>query len=122
MVRVEHDPLERLLTEPLGLEAGVTVNRTLPVPWRGEVDLHGGARQAVEEIDEVAGVALVGEVVSFALDDVRGEVRWRFGAGVGVEEPGVADEDAADDRVLAWRDRPVGADGVAHLLNAAGAV
>src|SRR6185437_10470762 len=102
--------------KPLRLEAGITINRTLPVPWRGEVDFHGSAGQAVEEIDEVAGIPLVGKVVSLALDDVGGEVRWRFGAGVGVEESGVADEDAADDRVLAWRDRPVGADGVAHLL------
>jgi len=76
------------------------------MPWLAQVDLDRGPKNALNQVSEVAGGRLMCQVIALALDGTGARiVRRRRGGGVLGEEDRVADEEAADDRVLA---RPEG--------------
>jgi hypothetical protein len=107
VVRLEHDGLERALSESPRSKARITVHRTRTMPWLREIDLDAIPEQPKDKFLEVARLRVNGQVVSFALHDVRREVRWRASLLIGCEEPRVSHEDTSDDRVLAYGDRPL---------------
>jgi hypothetical protein len=78
----------------------------------------------VQYVVEVRGDCRVGEVIALALNDVGGKAWWRRGCGILGEEADVPYEQAADQRVLAGRDRrvPVMDDAAEHPFEAVGAV
>jgi len=98
-------------------QAGIAVDRAGAVP-QCEVDIDGWcADQAQEQVTEVAGEPGLGEIVASALHDVGGELRWCVDGKAIVEEDDVAQEQAADLRVVGRADwfAPVVADATPHL-------
>jgi hypothetical protein len=105
MVGVQDHHLEGLLAEPVRSQPRVTEHGTGPVPGLAEVQLDRGAESQPQDVREVPCHGGVGHVVAFALHDVGCELRRRVGDGAGREEADVADEQAADHRVLTASDR-----------------
>jgi len=76
-----------------------------PVPGLAEVQFHRSAQSPLQDVREVSRYRRVGQVVALALHDVGGELRRRVRNGIVGEQADVADEQAADHRVLAGPDR-----------------
>jgi hypothetical protein len=118
MVGLKHHGLEGLLTEPVRREPRVAEHRPGLVPGLAEVEFDRRAKHELHEVPEVARNACVGHVVGLPLDDVRGEARGRVVGEIIGKKRHVANEHAADLRVLAgcYRLSPVMGDARAHLI------
>jgi hypothetical protein len=90
------------------------------VPGLAEIHDHPGAQSQLQYVREILCHRRIGHVVTLALHDVAGELRRRVRNSIVREEPDVADEQAADHRILAGSDRvaAVPADPRPHLLHA----
>jgi hypothetical protein len=75
------------------------------VPGLAEVKFHSGAENQLQQVGEVRCHRGVGQIVALALHGVARELGRRVRRAVVWEEPDVADEQAADYRVLADPDR-----------------
>jgi hypothetical protein len=110
--------LERLLAQPARREPRIAEYRAGAAPRLTQVQVRRRAEQESEQLPEVRRYGRVGKVVALALHDARGEARRRRESGVLGEEPRIADEDAADLRVLASSHRAIAGDLRPHLPQA----
>src|SRR5262249_10139293 len=75
LVGIKNNCLKGFLTKSLRCQPGITVDGALPAPRRSQVDLACSPEQAFHQITKVTGFRIGGEIVSLALNYVRGEVR-----------------------------------------------